>query len=117
MEHRVDLKLGEQFFKYDRLTLAEAVMETQGDRFRLSTYLEFRRRYEDANSGEREWLRPAREAVQTLTEKRIGKLMTELRRIAERVADDAGIPSSLPRVRKPNKAVPERIGATPTRSS
>ena len=72
MENRVDYALGAGFYQYDRLALAEAVMEREGDRFRASTYLEFRRRYESKESGEGEWLAPAREAIQSLTEERTG---------------------------------------------
>ena len=63
------------FYKYDRVSLAEAVIEREGDRFRPSTYLEFRRKIEaeqieaekikaekikaeDEVSAEIEWLTP-----------------------------------------------------------
>src|SRR5919109_4512040 len=63
VEHRVDYALPESFYRYDRLALAEAVMERDGDRYRPSTYVDFRRRYEGEDSGEREWLSPARDAI------------------------------------------------------
>ena len=110
MEHRVDYALGgAAFFQYDRLALAEAVMEREGDRFRASTYLEFRRRYESKDSGEREWLAPAREAIQSLTEDRMGKLLDQLRTIAVRIADEASIPSGL---RETNASTDMPAGAT-----
>jgi hypothetical protein len=95
MEHRVDQALGGAFYQYDRLALAEAVMERDGDRFRASTYLEFRRRYESKESGEGEWLAPAREAIQSLNEVRTERLLTELKLIAVRIGSETDIPSGL----------------------
>ena len=99
MEHRVDYALGGAFYHYDRLALAEAVMEREGDRFRASTYLEFRRRYESKDSGERKWLAPAREAIQSMTEESTESLLGHLRMVAARIAKDADIPSGF---REPN---------------
>lgn len=95
MERRVDYALGGDFYQYDRLALAEAVMEREGDRFRASTYLEFRRRYESNDSGEREWLAPAREAIQSLGPREMETLLSHLRTIAVRIAAEADIPSGL----------------------
>ena len=112
MDHRVDNALGEGFFKYDRITLAEAVMETTGDRFRASTYLEFRRRYESGATHERAWLAPARDAVQNLEKEQIEELIGELRKIAEKIAEQASIASGLPED-DPNAAASERTGIAP----
>jgi hypothetical protein len=95
MERRVDSALGSGFYQYDRLSLAEAVIEREGDRFRASTYLEFRRRYENEDSGERAWLAPAREAIQALSEARTERLLAHLREIALCIAKEANIPSGL----------------------
>ena len=95
MEYRVDYALGGAFYQYDRLALAEAVMEREEDRFRTSTYLEFRRRYESKESGEGEWLAPAREAIQSLTKDETEDLMDRLRTIAVRIAAETNIPSGL----------------------
>lgn len=42
------------FHQYDRLSLAESVIEREEGQFRGSTYLEFRRRYEPEGSAERQ---------------------------------------------------------------
>jgi hypothetical protein len=99
MEHRVGNAVGGVFYKYDRLALAEAVMEREGERFRASTYLEFRRRYENKDSGEREWLAPACEAIQRLSDERTARLLSDLRTIAVRISDEANIPSGIKRQR------------------
>jgi hypothetical protein len=99
-EHRVDDALPRAFYQYDRLALAEAVMEREGDRYRPSTYLEFRRRYESEASGEGRWLAPAREAIQDLGENTTSNLLDELTRIARRLSRETGIPSGL---RKSNR--------------
>jgi hypothetical protein len=95
MKHRVDYALGGSFYQYDRLTLAEAVLEREGDRFRVSTYLEFRKRYESETGGERKWLAPAREAIEALPDDRAEKLLDQLKNIATRIATETGIASSL----------------------
>jgi hypothetical protein len=101
MEHRVNQALGGAFYQYDRLALAEAVMEREGDRFRVSTYLEFRRRYESADTGEGTWLAPARDAIQSLGEERAEELLGELRSIAIRLASETRIASGLPNATEP----------------
>ena len=52
IKNQIDLALGEGFYKYDRLVLAEAVMQRDGDRLRVSTYIEFRGRYEGQRESE-----------------------------------------------------------------
>ena len=91
MEHRVDYALGGSFYQYDRLALAEAVLEREGDRFRVSTYLEFRRRYESDDGGDRKWLAPAREAIQSMPSDRAKRLLEQLRIIALRIASETGM--------------------------
>lgn len=85
-KHRVEYALGNDFYQYDRLALAEAVMELGGDHFRASTYLEFRRRYESKDSGEGEWLAPARKAIESISAKRQEVLLNHLQKVAMRIA-------------------------------
>lgn len=97
LKHRVDTALADgAFYQYDRLALAEAVMEREGERFRASTYLEFRRRYEGNQSGDRELLAPAREAVESLERVEAERLLALLRQVATEIAEVADIPSGLP---------------------
>jgi hypothetical protein len=93
--HRLDRALPDSFYQYDRLALAEAVMEREGDSSRASTYLEFRRRYESEDSGEGKWLAPAREAIEALGKETTKKLLDELGTVARRVSQETGIPSGL----------------------
>jgi len=66
-EHRVDRSLqGINLYQYDRVSLAEAMIEREGEQFRPSTYLEFRKRYEAEGSPEKEWLTPASKAIRSL---------------------------------------------------
>lgn len=96
MERRSHYALGERFYHYDRLALAEAVMERDGDRHRVSTYLEFRRRYESEGQREKEWLAPAREAIESLMTPTKTKLLRKrLKQIAVRLSGETGIPSRL----------------------
>jgi hypothetical protein len=100
-ERRVDLQLHRlEFYQYDRIALAEAVIEREEQHFRASTYLEFRRRYEGENSCERRWLTPAREAVQSLTVPTMSALLDSLQEVAVRIAAETKIPSSLTGQRK-----------------
>ena len=93
---RVDLSLhGMGFNQYDRVSLAEAVLEREQDQFRTSTYLEFRRRYEAEDGAERAWLEPARDAIQSLDEARMKTLLDLLYSIAERVSVETGITTTV----------------------
>lgn len=99
-KHRIDLQLQHtHFHQYNRLSLAEAVMEHEGDLFRPSTYLEFRRRYEAKDSLEKQWLAPASDAILSLdTDKpRMEALLATLKKTAKYIADKTGIDSSLVR--------------------
>jgi hypothetical protein len=83
------------FFQYDRIALAEAVMERSDQDFRASTYLEFRRRYQGHDSPERQWLAPAKEAIQQLTQDKMKDLLISLEEIAIRISEQTKITSSL----------------------
>ena len=69
---------GKELQQYDRVALAEAVVERVGETFRQSTFLEFRRRVD--GGPEREWWKPARESVAALKddERAVTPLMTAL---------------------------------------
>src|SRR5262249_36905202 len=84
-KHRVDAALaGVHLYPEDRLALAEAVMEREGEYFRASTYLEFRRRYESDELAHGAWLAPAREAIQAMDAGTASSLLDEVRSIAVR---------------------------------
>lgn len=97
MRHRIDREFqGFGFYQYDRITLAEATMERDGDQYRASTYLEFRHRYEVEESSEKEWLAPARQAIQTMDERRLSILLHALHEVAVRLPQATKVTSSLP---------------------
>jgi hypothetical protein len=83
------------FYQYDRISLAEAVIEPVGDRLRPSTFLEFRKRYESAAVTEQDWLAPAQEVVAGLSKDRMAELQKALREIDLRIAEHTKMPSPL----------------------
>jgi hypothetical protein len=96
-QRRIDRELqGVGFYQYDRVSLAEAIIEREGEQFRISTYLEFRRRYEAEGSPENKWLTPAKEAIERLHPQRMEALLKSLHMIAIRIAGETGVSSSLP---------------------
>jgi hypothetical protein len=86
------------FYKYDRLTLAELVLDREGERFRPSLYVEFRKRYESPESVEQHWLAPARDKVAKFDDQQLEKLMQCLEPIAGRLARETELPTSIPGV-------------------
>jgi len=81
---------------YDRIALAEALIEREGDHCRTCIYLDFRRRYETEGSAEARWLIPARDAIQRLGQGQPRALLDDLHELATRLAEQTGIRSSLP---------------------
>lgn len=95
-ENSIGLKLRHgNFYQYDRVTLAEAVIEREGEVFRTSTYLEFRKRYEVQDSPEKQWLMPASQAIRSLSGPQMEDLLTSLKTKAKGIAKKTGIDSSL----------------------
>jgi hypothetical protein len=102
--NRFDATLeGKGFHRYDRLTLAETVIEREDGRFRLRTFVEFRRRYEDESLGERAWLAPAVTAVQGLDDTVLGRLMTGLAEIARELEPITALASPIPAETEPGR--------------
>jgi hypothetical protein len=95
-EHRFDLQLQHsQFYRYDRISLAEAIIVHEGDSFRASTFLEFRRQYETENSLEKQWLNPASQAIQSLHRDQMKELLSAIEEEAIGIAEKTRIDSSL----------------------
>jgi gas vesicle protein len=94
--------LGDRGFQqYDRISLAEALIETQEEQFRPSTYLEFRGRYEAKGSHERQWLEQALRAIQSLGEnsnesrKKMEELKAALEQLASLAAKGTGLDTTI----------------------
>lgn len=84
------------FHRYDRLALAESVLERVEDYSRTSTYLEFKQRYTAENSLERASLTLAKQHIAAWSNKELAELLKNLRDIAHQVADQTGLPSTIP---------------------
>jgi hypothetical protein len=80
-------------FYYHRLALAEAALQREVDGFRITTYSEFRRQYEDPSSGLDTLLAPATEAIDDLDEARMLALKRALDEITEKLGQETGMPS------------------------
>ena len=96
-ENRIDLQLPtDHLYQYDRVSLAEALIVHEGESFRTSTFLEFRRRYEAENSPEKQWLAPASKAIQSLPPDLMNQLLDTIYKKAVTVAEKTGIEVSIP---------------------
>jgi hypothetical protein len=82
------------FQQYDRIALAEAVLEQDERGFRPSTYLAFHHRWVEGASGEASWLERARIAVGGLGEdpRRMDGWLDLLGRIAHQTSRRDGDP-------------------------
>jgi hypothetical protein len=80
---------------YDRVALAETVVERDGESLRQSTFLEFRRRVEQVP--EQRWWQPARESIDSLinSEDAVKPLMSELKKLALALGSVTKMESSL----------------------
>ncbi|GCE11809.1 hypothetical protein [Tengunoibacter tsumagoiensis] len=94
--HRLDRNVQYiDLYQYDRIALAESIIEREGEVFRTSTYLEFRKRYEMPGSREKQWLEPAVNAITSLSPVQIQAMLKFLKIEADRIAKRTGIDSSL----------------------
>lgn len=98
--NRIDKTLGKIGLKqYDRITLAEALVETQKNGFRLSTFLEFRRKYELKEPQEQKWLEPARIAIRSLSIENVRQVVSELMyKVTMEISKEIKVKSSLPKI-------------------
>jgi hypothetical protein len=83
VEEAVRKAFGQNLFYYHRLALAEAVLDRSGDEFRILTYSEFLRRYEDPEWNLKSFLEPALQAFNSLRQERLEKLEGSLRGLSK----------------------------------
>jgi hypothetical protein len=85
---------------YDRVSLAEAVVEQDAEGLRQSTFLEFRRR---VDGSEQEWWQPARKSVTSLVNSKdvVAPLMSELKKLAVTIGSVTKMESPLEHERDP----------------
>jgi hypothetical protein len=81
--------------QYDRIALAESVLERDEHGTRPSTYLAFRSRYGEGGAGSTEWLTSAAEAVGNLRAPKIDKLLDLLGLIAHQAESATGLLPSI----------------------
>jgi hypothetical protein len=107
---RLSVELGfAGFQQYDRIALAEAVLEQDEHGFRPSTYLAFQRLYAEGTSGEASWLERARTAVGGLGEDQamMDGWLDLLGKIAHLTSAATGIPTS---IAKKDQTLRARLG-------
>jgi hypothetical protein len=87
----------QKFQQYDRIALAEAMIERDESGLRPSTYLDFRDRYDESGPGKASWLWSAQDAVTGLSEDRarMKQLLALLGKIAHQTANATNIPTSI----------------------
>jgi hypothetical protein len=83
------------FYRYDRLALADSVLQRVNDKLQTSTYLEFKEKYEGKDSNIKSSLQPAKEFVASLDGSEVDTIMKELSEIAFRIKDETGIATSI----------------------
>ena len=84
-----------RFYRYDRQLLAETVLEKEEQYLRVSTFLNFRKQYDDSSSSIRTLLAPTKEFVLQLDGSNISEIMKDLSTIAERLSEETGIRTSV----------------------
>ena len=83
VEEAIRKAFGHGLFYYHRLALAEAVLDRAGGEFRLLTYSEFLRRYEDPEWNLKSLLEPARQAFGSLRKERLEELAQSLTNLSK----------------------------------
>jgi hypothetical protein len=87
VEDAVGKAFGHYLFYYHRLALAEAVLERTSDEFRLLTYSEFLRRYEDLEWNLKSLLEPVRQAFSSLHQEKLVVLERSLTNLSESIKE------------------------------
>jgi hypothetical protein len=90
----------EAVYEYHRLALAEAIIESDGEGYRVSTFGNFRAMYESSDRTAREWFQPALEVIESdesLSDDTIEDAMSCLKQVAHRLSEETGVPSPLPK--------------------
>jgi hypothetical protein len=87
VEEAIRKTFGSNLFYYHRLALAEAVLDRVGEEFRLLTYTEFLRRYEDSEWNLKSLLEPVRQAFDSLPKDKLEQLEQSLKRLSTGIRD------------------------------
>jgi hypothetical protein len=108
-------------YEYHRLALAEAIIESDGDGYRVSTFGDFRAMYESSEHTARDWFQPALQVIESetsLSDDTIEDAMRCLKEVAHRMSEETGVPSPLEKNESPRCPVPSAdAGLKPTAPS
>jgi hypothetical protein len=97
----MDRSLNRKFravYEYHRLALAEAIIESDADGYRVSTFGNFRAMYESSDRTARDWFQPALRVIESeksLSDDTIKDAMSSLKEVALRMSRETGVPSPL----------------------
>ena len=94
LEHAMDTSSLASLYRYDRLSLAEAVLEIEKERLRVCSYLNFKEKYEN-NANVKTSLVPAKSFVEALEGPGIELIMLRLKEIAQMLPQATGIASTV----------------------
>jgi hypothetical protein len=95
-DYRIERQLSDShFFQFNRLSLAEAVIVHEGDSFRSSTFLEFWKLYETDHALEKQWLEPATDAIRSLSQTQMNKILDTISKKAITIAEKTSIDTSI----------------------
>lgn len=97
-----------RFMRYDRVALAETLLQRENGSFQPSTYLEFRAYLETLDKEGQTWLRPAEQAVADLlaAPTSMQALLDATEGLARRVATFTGFACSIKRDESPRAGAP-----------
>ena len=84
-----------RFYRYDRQTLAECIMQKDGESLQANTFLEFRKAYADSNSMMKSMLASAKEFIFSLNRSQVTEIMVHLTDIAKRLEVETGIKTTI----------------------
>lgn len=113
VEEAVSRAFGQGLFYYHRLALAEAVLGRADDEFRLLTYSEFLRRYEDPEWNLKLLLEPVRQAFDSLHKERLERLEQSLTSLSARIKELRIGPGFEVRERRPDERSQSYLGDAP----
>ena len=96
---KIDKTLGKIGLKqYDRISLAESIIEVDNGKFRLSTFLEFKKKYERHEKQDHQLFEPARKAIRSLGDEAIRNSVSDfMKEVAMEISEHIKVPSSIPK--------------------
>ena len=98
--HEMFRKLGT--FQYDRLILAESLLQWTGNGYRVLTYYEFQMRYRQQSEEDTDWRDIIKKVIDPLRESDVrDRLQEQLESVSKAIAGEIGVRSVLPGAAEP----------------